>query len=153
MRDELRQLLKRNPDLAAANPDLTHYVDKTKTQPLISVPSEHQIQTELIQRIQLAATQYPPLNLLLAIPNGGARHPLVGAHLKAEGVRKGVPDLFLPVARTPYHGLFIEMKRPNGRLSPEQKEWLDHLEKQFYLCKVCFSADDAFTTLVDYVKR
>ena len=45
------------------------------------------------------------------IPNGGYRNKAEAAHLKAQGVRPGVPDLCVPVARHGYHGLYIEMKR------------------------------------------
>src|SRR5690606_12582346 len=45
----------------------------------------------------------PHADLLFAIPNGGARNPVTGATLKAEGVRRGVPDLFLAVPRINRH--------------------------------------------------
>lgn len=38
-------------------------------------------------------------NRIFAVPNGGSRSARVGAAMKAEGVRKGVPDMCLPVPR------------------------------------------------------
>lgn len=61
---------------------------------------------------------------IFAIPNGGFRHLSVGAKLKATGVSRGVPDLYVPAL-----SLWIEMKRAKGgRLSPEQKIWIEYLE-------------------------
>lgn len=63
----------------------------------------------------------PELGALFAIPNGGHRHPLIGAQMKAEGVRAGMPDLCLPVGRGGYSALYIEMKRPKRPGQPAGK--------------------------------
>lgn len=55
---------------------------------------------------------YPDLDLMHAIPNGGDRTPDVGARMRAEGVKPGIPDTFLPVPKGIWHGLYIEFKRP-----------------------------------------
>lgn len=53
--------------------------------------------------------------------------------MKAAGVKPGVPDMFLPVAREGCHGLYIELKRRDGgRVSPEQTAWMDALARQGY---------------------
>jgi hypothetical protein len=51
-------------------------------------------------------------------PNGGARSPVEAAIFKGLGVKAGVPDLVIV-----YRGRFIaiELKGPNGRLTPAQK--------------------------------
>ena len=41
------------------------------------------------------------------IPNGGSRNVKAAKNLKRQGVKAGVPDLFVPVARRGCHGLFI----------------------------------------------
>ena len=71
--------------------------------------------------------------------------------LKMEGVRAGVPDLFLPVATGGKHGLFIEMKRTKGgTISPEQKDWLAHLNEQGYRAEVCKGFEAAKAVIQDY---
>ena len=70
--------------------------------------TEHQIQTCVMEWAEGQLIQHPELKMLYAIPNGGARNAITGALLKAEGVKPGVPDLCLPVARGKYHGLYIE---------------------------------------------
>lgn len=76
--------------------------------------------------------------LLFAIPNGGFRHISVAMKLKQEGVRAGVPDLFLALPRGNYHGLFIEMKKAKGgRVSDSQNAVMTSLVRQGYACAVC----------------
>lgn len=52
---------------------------------------EHREQVALFEWVEYQLTRYPELELLFAIPNDGDRHPVVGARLRAEGVRRGVP--------------------------------------------------------------
>lgn len=71
----------------------------------------------------------PELKWLHAVPNGGSRgdteqsRKIRGATMKAEGLRDGVADVFWPVPRYPYHGLYIEMKTPTGAIRPKQREF------------------------------
>lgn len=111
--------------------------------------SEHAEQVSLVQWFD---KEFPKLRgRLFAIPNGGHRHPAEAARLKLEGVRAGVPDLFLPVPAGGKHGLFIEMKREKGgRLSPEQKDWLAHLNEQGYRAEVCKGFEAAKAVIQDY---
>jgi hypothetical protein len=102
--------------------------------------------------VGIAAAELSELRLLFAIPNGGARHPAVAGKLKAEGVKAGVPDLLLPVARRRWNGLFIEMKSAKGRVSPAQKEWIDALDAQGYRCEVCYGAEAAFDAILGYLE-
>lgn len=109
---------------------------------------EHAEQRMLIEWCDNDITRsiYPELALLYAIPNfsgrmgnATARH---GARLKAEGRRKGVPDLCLPVSRGGYHGLYLEMKAAGGSLTREQVDWIAALRGQGYkaVCVKGFAA-------------
>jgi hypothetical protein len=89
--------------------------------------------------------------LLFAIPNGGARRIVEAVIMKREGVRKGIPDLFLAVPRGRYHGLFIEMKTTLGRLSPEQKCVGSFLSDGGYCWIVARSTQDAMTIIDRYL--
>ena len=95
--------------------------------------------------------QYPELKLLFHIPNGGSRDVVEGAHLKAQGVKSGVPDLCLPVARGNCHGLYIEMKTETGRSSPEQDWWGYELHVQGYYWEICHGWKSAVRTLEWYL--
>ena len=52
----------------------------------------------------------PELEYMHHIPNGGKRDKRTAVALKRQGVKAGVPDICLPVARNGYHGLYIELK-------------------------------------------
>jgi len=114
-------------------------------------PTEHQEQTAVLQWAEYYAAKWPELKLLFAIPNGGARHVITAKKLKAEGVKAGVPDLFLPAARGNYHGLFIEMKvRPN-KPSIRQSVWIAALGEQGYKVEICYSAEEGIEALRLYL--
>ena len=118
----------------------------------MSGPSEHDEQASLIQEANLRAGADPRWGLLLAIPNGGLRSKATAAKLKAEGVRAGVPDLFLPVASRGMHGLWIEMKRGDGgQISAAQKEWHIALQAQGYGVAICPGADSAVWAIRMYL--
>jgi hypothetical protein len=93
----------------------------------------------------------PDRQLLFAIPNGGARNPITGAILKAEGVRRGVPDLFLAVPHGGAHGLFLEFKTGTGRVSDEQERMMALLRRQGYVCAVVRNFEQAQDMVVKYL--
>ena len=116
-------------------------------------PTEHTEQKALVEWWGLYARwkSLPP-SLLMAIPNGGHRSVVTGARLKAEGVRAGIPDLFLAVPTSKAHGLWIEMKRQQGgRVSDAQKDSMAALEAQGYACTVCRGWAEARRSIVEYL--
>lgn len=119
----------------------------------ITQPTEEQEQVAVFEWISYNLNKYPELRFCLHIPNGGLRSKSEAVRFKRAGVKKGVPDILLPVARKGYHGLWIEMKRQKGgHLSSEQKEWLDGLFQQGYLAVRCDGADEAIGMLERYLK-
>lgn len=95
--------------------------------------------------------RWPELALLHHIKNettGGAAE--VAAD-KAMGVKKGVPDLCLPVARGGFHGLYIETKTPSGKASEAQRWWVTRLTEQGYRAVVCHGYDAAVAELCWYL--
>ena len=83
------------------------------------------------------------LKWLLAVPNGGKRGGTrsqaqrEGGKLKLEGVKAGVSDLFLPIVRGGYSGLWIEMKALKGRESAVQAVFRRDMEANGYRAVVC----------------
>lgn len=115
--------------------------------------SEHAMQCALINWWALQHKLYKlPEFSLFAVPNGGARTAATGAKLKREGVRRGIPDLFLSVPNSKYHGMFIELKTGLNKETVEQKAFLDYAESQSYIACVSHSWEDAKYKIEHYLK-
>lgn len=111
-------------------------------------------QMKIFRWAALQENVMPELKLLFAIPNGGKRSKATAAILKATGVKAGVPDIFLPVPRREYHGLYIELKRPDGgRTSPAQMGWIEALINNGFYVEVCHGAESAIRTIKWYLNK
>ena len=129
------------------------------------VYSEHAEQAELLRWSREAAVlaKYPEVEWLFAVPNG-AKLPYTGTGrsrrckqagiLKQEGLKAGVPDLVLPVARGQYHCLFIELKRNSSRarVSDDQAKWIWALRALGHKAVVRFGWESARNTIIDYLE-
>lgn len=115
--------------------------------------TEAQHQSTLIRWSQQPEirNQFPELALLYHIPNGGRRDVIEAKHLKAQGVKSGVPDLHLPVSRKGYNSLYIEMKTEKGRISENQKWWIERLNSQGNYAVVCHGWEEAKECLIHYL--
>ena len=106
------------------------------------VTSEHDEQVGFVLWFR---ARFPGV-LILAVPNGGKRHPGTARKLKAEGVVPGVPDLFVPE-----WSLWVEMKRAKGgRLSPDQRQVIAYLEGIGHSVIVGHGAEDASRQLIEW---
>ena len=115
-------------------------------------PTEDQEQIALVNWARMQEKRYPELRLLFHIPNGGSRGKAEAGRFRAMGVRPGVPDLCLPVPVGGYHGLYIELKRAKGgRVSAEQREWMDALRELGYCAAVCRGWEDAARIITWYL--
>ena len=114
--------------------------------------TEQQEQINLIKWTQQPSIRgvYPELALLFHIPNERP-DKVQAAILKKMGVKRGAPDLFLPVPSREYHGLFIEMKALSGRTSDDQIWWIEHLKANGYACSVCYGWKQATELLTWYL--
>ncbi len=121
----------------------------------LPVPSESVEQQNLFRWAAVsAAARWPKeMRMLYHVPNEGKRSKANGARLKSEGLRAGVPDINLDVARGEYHGLRIEMKRRRGeRVSPEQAAWLEALREQGYAAIVARGWEEAADAIEKYLR-
>ena len=119
-----------------------------------SLPTEHQEQVKVVQYCDIKKIP------VFATPNGahlsgGIKNRAMQMNsLKSEGLRAGVPDLFIPLAKHNYHGLFIEMKRQKGGVvSKDQKAWIEKLNGLGYKAVVCKGATIAIEEIEHYMKE
>lgn len=109
-------------------------------------------QTALFCWAALNTYKWPELAYMFAIPNGGTRNKVEAGFLKAQGVRAGVPDVFLPVARWGKHGLWIELKVGNNLPSAYQRQWIETLLRSGYSVQLAYSWTEARDVIIDYLE-
>ncbi|MDL2318203.1 VRR-NUC domain-containing protein [Eubacteriales bacterium OttesenSCG-928-A19] len=119
----------------------------------LPVATEEQEQAALFEWADIQKCAYPELGLLYHVPNEGKRSPRTGARMRAAGLRKGVPDVCLPVARNGSHALYIELKsrRKGAKATPEQEDWIDALREQGNEAALCYGAAEAIQTIMRYL--
>jgi hypothetical protein len=110
-------------------------------------PLEHDIQSVFFSWLDAYGVMRWPRFVVggkfqaFAIPNEG------------QGLRSGVPDVFIPIPSINYHGLFIEFKRDEkSRVTITQKEWIRQLQDCCYCVRVCRSVDDAANVVIAYME-
>jgi hypothetical protein len=113
--------------------------------------SEHQHQAALIRWANASLGVYTELRWLFAVPNAAKRGVKMAAMMKAEGLKAGLPDLMLPVARGEYIGMAIEMKFGKNKLTAAQQEWADGLKSLGWRHEVCYDWEKAREALKDYL--
>jgi hypothetical protein len=101
----------------------------------METPSEHYEQRTFVQWFRQT---FRPVRIF-AVANGGDRSLSQGARLKAEGVTRGVPDLYIPAWL-----LWIEMKRQKGgKVDPDQADWHIYLREIGHTVLICRGCEDA----------
>lgn len=117
------------------------------------VPTESVEQQTLFRWAKLFEPVHPELKLMYHVPNEGKRSYAAGRRLVAEGLKSGVPDICLPVARGGYHGLYIELKRlRGGKLTEDQRDWLDALNDEGYMTTMCKGWQAASEVILRYLE-
>ena len=117
------------------------------------VQSKEEIeQATLFRWASYAQMQNEELKLMYHIPNEGKRSAAMGARLKAEGLKPGVPDVCLPTAHGGYIGLYIEMKVKPNKPTEHQKQWLRDLRKAGHMTAVCYSWEEAKNLIEEYIR-
>lgn len=110
-------------------------------------------QREALKLMQWA--RYVPIlnELLFHVANERHCTPQQGHMFKCLGVKAGVSDYILPLPRGRYHGMFLELKRDRtGRLTPEQKIWLEKMRITGYHAVVAYGAEEAIQYFKEYLE-
>lgn len=131
---------------------IVHILKYLKGKESTMKPTEHQEQKTVVDYCKIKRIP------IVAIPNSQKMSAIdrdiawrVTEKLKAEGMAKGFPDLFIPVVNDK-GGLFIEMKSLSGTVSPDQKDWISQLNNTGYKAVICHSSIDAIKVIEEYVR-
>ena len=109
---------------------------------------KHSEHSEQVGFVNWFRAKYPD-TLIFAIPNGEKRSISVATRLKAEGVTRGIPDLYIPSCN-----LWVEMKRATGgRLSPDQKKVIEYLRSVGHTVIVGKGAGDASKQVLEFLEK
>jgi len=116
--------------------------------------SEYEHQKRLFEEVESLKTTHPELNYLYHIPNGEYRTKATAGKLRAMGVKAGIPDIHLPIARGSYHGLYIELKslKRGAKTSDNQDGWIEALRDNGYCVGVCRGWREALRLILDYME-
>lgn len=113
--------------------------------------TRHQINVIKWSQQPSIRSKWPELALLYHIKNETTEGKERVAVDRSMGVKKGVPDLCLPVPRGKYHGLYVELKNETGRTSEAQEWWGEKLLGQGYMWEVCRGWQSAVRVLEWYM--
>lgn len=108
--------------------------------------SEAQIQRSVILHLEANAS---PGVIWFAVPNGGYRNLVEAARFKKQGVRAGVPDLCF-VLPNGGRAAFLELKKPKGRVSPDQLVFRQMALDTGALWGIAYGIDEAVKILSDW---
>ena len=107
---------------------------------------EHEVQKAICEYLDIRRICY------FAIPNGGKRSKSEAGKFRAEGVKSGIPDLFVLWESQPF---FLEVKRPKnglvpkGRVSKNQTEMMETLTENGAECAVVYCVADVIDKFID----
>lgn len=110
---------------------------------------ESDLQKSLVRWFSYQFPEYS--DLLFHIPNGGKRNAREAARFKAEGVKAGVPDLFLSVPSGPFHGFYLEVKAPGGKPTEKQKAFISKARLLGYRAEIVTSLEQFIELIKEYL--
>lgn len=110
----------------------------------ISIAPEEREQIKLFCWINTV----PELKMAFHIANERKCSRIVGQILKLMGVRPGVPDICVPIAKGGHHGLYIELKAGKNKPTAYQAQYLADLTNNGYMA-VCVTGHIAARAVIE----
>jgi VRR-NUC domain len=155
-------MVKRSTRITEAEALARHWIKPADLYVPVAVSSEKKRRTDhegIAQTVLIVefGKKHPEFSdVLIHIPNGGSRsNKFEGYRLKSQGVKKGVSDLFLPVARGGHFGLWIEFKADppfDARVTDEQRWWIAKMRSNCYEARICLGVESAMAVLTAYLQ-
>ena len=101
--------------------------------------------------------KYP--NALFTIAPAGQRRGsklqriIAGKEAKRMGYRKGTSDVFIVKKTKEFSGLFLELKTESGKLTHDQKVFMDIASKEGFCCLVGYGYEDSIKKIDGYMQH
>jgi 5-methylcytosine-specific restriction endonuclease McrA len=108
-------------------------------------------QSRLIEWSRKQSGEWPELAMLYHAANGGYRTKATSAKMQSLGVKKGVPDLILPVSRGGFGAMYIEMKVGKNKPTIEQAAWISALKESGNVAVVAWGWEQARDLILAYL--
>lgn len=117
------------------------------------VEENEKLMAERDEQIALfnALAYHPELKWAHSVPNGFYSTPAQKRKMKEEGLKSGVWDIFVPVPRGEYHGMYLEMKFAKNKLTKEQKDFGQAMQDQGFHCRVAYGWEQAYDFICQYM--
>ncbi len=119
----------------------------------LKLTGEDKIQAEIVQWAYKESKNNPDLWLLAHCPNGGWRGYAAGMRFKSLGVKAGIPDLMLLVAKGGFIGFWLEVKTATGKVADNQKEWHRRLQAAGHCVGVVRTAEEGINAIKWYLEQ
>ncbi|QFT40043.1 VRR-NUC domain protein (plasmid) [Vibrio sp. THAF191c] len=110
--------------------------------------AEHWLQVRIFYTLEV---DYPDeYEFAFAVPNGGHRSKRSASLISYEGQKKGTPDVFIPIPKGIYHGMFLEVKTEKGTASKDQKSKAELYRQMGYYVVIAKGYDACMAQLTQY---
>lgn len=114
---------------------------------------EIELQTACMDYVRLMRNVDERFKLVWHPPNGGKKPSWQGVKSRREGMTKGVSDIIVqcPSHDGQFHGASLELKSQKGKLTKEQKEYLEVSSKYGNLAAVIRSTSEFVDLINSYM--
>lgn len=121
------------------------------------IETEAMVQRSLVKWFRLQYNQHK--NHIIRIGNEGVRSIAGHQAAKGQGLVLGASDLFIACPSNGFHGLWLELKRKDYRITPSNKKhcdrqiaFLDDMKKAGYDGYMAFGFDESKAIIEMYMK-
>jgi hypothetical protein len=116
---------------------------------------ESHIQISVMDWVRANEEMHEQLKVIFHTPNSffGCGYGVI-VWLKQLGMRKGVYDIIVPIAKNGYSSLWIEIKKDKRKLTPEQKMFSELINKHSDIStkfEVFTDSDSCIQCIKDYL--
>ncbi|WP_210498255.1 VRR-NUC domain-containing protein [Vibrio crassostreae] len=111
---------------------------------------EYYLQVALFHKTK---AKFPEIyEMMFACPNGGMRSRGVAGQMKAEGQKRGYPDIGVDIPTKDFHGLRLEVKTDKGRPHSYQLEWQERLRRHGFMSEVGKGFAECWAIICEYAE-